>query len=106
MLSHRSWLKVKGISVADSLNHFHLVRHVFVERPFPSASLLSLHRLPVLCHDPQRHLPRWKGTDKTPRASADWSGMSGCMANPTQNLVLITLCVLVVSVLKFFPTRR
>ena len=48
-------------------------------------SLLSFHLLLVLCHDHQRRSHHWRGPDETPALSVHWSGMSGCLANPTPN---------------------
>ena len=43
-------------------NHFHLIVMSLLNVLFVRF-LLSLHRLLDLCHDPQRHRPRWKGAD-------------------------------------------
>ena len=52
MLSHRHWLKVEGISVAHFSKHCHLyVMSLLGVLFFSFVSFLSLHRLPVLCHD-------------------------------------------------------
>ena len=37
----------------------------------------------MLCHDPQRRQRPLTGTRSVPCVSARWSGMSGCIANPT-----------------------
>ena len=46
-----------------------------------SASLLSLHRLPVLCHDHLRHRLRWKGIEQTPVPPLTGVECLGCLAN-------------------------
>ena len=64
MLSNRQWLKVKGISVAHCLKTI-FISFVMSLLNVPFVSLLSLHRLLVLCHDPQRHQLRWKVAEST-----------------------------------------
>ena len=67
---------------------FHLTCHVIVERSRLSVFLRFCPHLHALLQEPQRPQPRFLvAVDKTPCASAHWSGMSGCFANPTPNTV-------------------
>ena len=79
------WLKVKGICIA------HFSAHIAI-----SFALSLLHvpsvRFPPVTSSPTCSLSKssasptsFGGSRQNPCASAHWSGMSGCLANPTPN---------------------
>ena len=84
MLSHRHWLKIQGISVSHFSKLLSSLRHVLVTCAFCS--------FPPVVPPPTCSLSRrststtsLERTRLTPCSSVQWSGMSGCLANPIPN---------------------
>ena len=75
----------RNLCCALLFDHFHLVCHVFVKRsfcPFPSGHVLTSM---LFVSRPSAFSTSFGGSRQEPCASAHWSGMSGCLANPTPN---------------------
>ena len=75
----------RNLCCALLFDHFHLVCHVLVKRsfcPFPSGHVLTSM---LFVSRPSASSTSFGGSRQEPCASAHWSGMSGCLANPTPN---------------------
>ena len=71
---------VRNLCRAFLKNHFHLVVMSLLNLPFVC---LSLHRLICSLSRPSASSTSLERSRMNPCASAHWSGMSGCLANPT-----------------------
>ena len=83
-LTHMLWLKVQGISVAHFSKTVSSLRHVLVRCSF--RSFTSCRFISYLFSVTTFSVIDFVGEDQIkPCPSAHWSGMSGCLANPTPN---------------------